>query len=162
MRYCPRCATRLETTTSRGGLTRRECPECADRDDWQRYGGNKRQLVADGGRPGVAPGDRVRDLEADNGEGDLLVVAVRDTTAAKHTIPELGETVASVNPGYPPEDRVAEAVYVDEVEDRLDGWRSVEDVRDAVAFDALRSYSFPASRLRAIDDEDGDVLEAFK
>ncbi|WP_083894005.1 zf-TFIIB domain-containing protein [Haloferax mucosum] len=28
MRYCPTCGTRLKTTTSRGGLPRRVCPEC--------------------------------------------------------------------------------------------------------------------------------------
>ncbi|WP_420191808.1 zf-TFIIB domain-containing protein [Haloplanus salinarum] len=27
-RYCPACGTRLVTTTSRGGLKRRTCPEC--------------------------------------------------------------------------------------------------------------------------------------
>lgn len=112
-------------------------------------------------RLAIGAGDRVRDLESDT-EDELLVVGIRDATAAEYVIAEMGESVASLNPGYPPEDRVAEAVYVDEVEDRLDGWRSVEDVRDAVAFDALRSYSFPASRLLATDDEDGDTpAEAF-
>jgi len=115
----------------------------------------------DGGRPGVTAGDRVRDLEAD-GDEDLVVLGAREATAAEYVIPELGESVAAVNPGYPPQDRVVEAVYADDVESRLDGWRSVEDLRDAVAFDAIASYSFPASRLRAIDDEDGDVLEAFR
>ena len=158
MRYCPACATRLETETSRGGIPRRECPECADRDDARHYGGN-RQLVADGGRPGIAAGDRVKDLESDDSE-ELLVVGIRDADAAEYVIPELGESVAAANPGYPPKDRVAEAVYMDDVDSRLDGWRSVEDVRDAVAFDAIASYSFPASRLRAIDDDETGV-EAF-
>ena len=120
-------------------------------------------VLPDGGeeRPGIAAGDRVRDLESDDSE-ELLVVGIRDADAAEHVIAELGESVASVNPGYPPKDRVAEAVYMDDVESRLDGWRSVEDVRDAVAFDAIASYSFPASRLRAINDEgDGGELEAF-
>ena len=107
-------------------------------------------------RPGVATGDRVRDLESDDSE-ELLVVGIRDATAAEYVIPDLGESVAAVNPGYPPRDRVVEAVYADDVENRLDGWRSIEDVRDAVAFDAIRSYSFPASRLRTIDDEPAGV-----
>ncbi|WP_188882673.1 zf-TFIIB domain-containing protein [Halarchaeum grantii] len=28
LHYCPTCGTRLETTTSPGGLPRRTCPEC--------------------------------------------------------------------------------------------------------------------------------------
>jgi hypothetical protein len=160
MRYCPRCAARLETTTSRGGLTRRTCPNC-DRDDGAgRYGGNTGRLVADGGRPAIGAGDRVRDLESDS-EERLLVVGVRDTVAGEYIIAELGESVAAVNPGYPAEDPVAVAVYVDDVESRLDGWRSVEDVLDAVALDALRSYSFPASRLERIDTDDETGVEAF-
>ncbi|MBC9985147.1 hypothetical protein E4P24_02010 [Haloferax sp. AS1] len=27
-RFCPSCGSRLATTTSRGGLPRRTCPEC--------------------------------------------------------------------------------------------------------------------------------------
>jgi hypothetical protein len=58
---------------------------------------------------------------------------------------------------------IAAGDRVRDLEERLDGWRSVDDVRDAVAFDAVAAYSFPASRLGEIDaDEDEDTgTEAF-
>jgi hypothetical protein len=92
-------------------------------------------------------GERVRDRDTDGDE--LLVVAVHDdTNAARHRIDGLGgATVADANPAYDPAAPVVEAVYLEAVRETLDGWRSVEDLRDAVAFDALRSYTFPADRL---------------
>jgi len=161
MRYCPECATRLKTTSSRGGIPRRECPECADdRDDWGRYGGNCRQVVADGGRPGVGVGDRVKDLDGE-ADAELLVVDTHATEAAAFAIDGLDATVADLNPGYPPEDRVVEAVYLEEVHGTVQAWRTVADLREAVEVDAINSYAFPASRLGAIDGESGGQLEAW-
>ena len=150
----------MKTTTSRGGIPRRVCPECADdTDDWYSYGGNY-QLVADGGRPGIAVGDWATDAEADADE-ELLVVREHDAPA-EEVVVEGDTTVADYNPTYPGAARVVECVYRPALEEALDGWRSVEDVRDAVAFDAIPSYSFPAARLRAIDDEDDSGgMEAF-
>ena len=110
----------------------------------------KPEPVTDGGRyilPGV--GDRVVDRE----EGDeLLVVELHQQTGAdRYKIDAVGKTVAEVNPEYDPAAPVVEAVYIDDVDETLDGWRSVEDVRDAVAFDAVTAYSFPADRLRGVD-----------
>jgi hypothetical protein len=161
MRYCPECAARLKTTSSRGGIPRRECPECADdRDDWGRYGGNCRQVVADGGRPGVGVGDRVKDLDSE-ADDELLVVDTHATEAAAFAIDGLDATVADLNPGYPPEDRVVEAVYLEEVHGTVEAWRTAADLREAVAVGAINSYSFPASRLGATDEEAGGEMEAW-
>lgn len=159
MRYCPSCATRLKTTSSRGGIPRRECPECADdRDDARHYGGN-RQLVADGGRPGVGVGDRVKDLDSEE-DDELLVVRERDEPATEIYV--RGRSVAEYNPEYPPNSRVVDCVYTSAIDTALEGWRSVEDVRDAVAFDALTAYSFPAGRLRRVGEDDEETgAEAF-
>jgi hypothetical protein len=109
------------------------------------------EAFADGGTTDAlpAPGDEVRDRE----EGDRLVVVEThaDTTAAEYEIAALEDaTVAEVNDRWSADAPVVEAAYVADIEDRLDGWRSVEDLRDAVAFDALRAYSFPADRLAAL------------
>lgn len=109
------------------------------------------EAFADGGTADAlpAPGDEVRDRE----EGDRLVVVEThaDTTAAEYEIAALEDaTVAEVNDRWSPDAPVVEAVYLEDAEDTLDGWRSVEDLRDAVAFDALRAYSFPADRLAAL------------
>jgi hypothetical protein len=105
---------------------------------------------ADGGRY-ILPseGSRVRDRESDE-DDELLVVRVHDDTRADdHRIDAVDATVAEVNPEYDPAAPVVEGVYADELE-ALDGWRTVEDVRDAVSFDAVNSYTFPADRLAAI------------
>jgi hypothetical protein len=74
-----------------------------------------------------------------------------DTTAAEYEIAALeGATVAEVNDRWSADAAVVEAAYVSDIEDRLDGWRSVEDLRDAVTFDALRAYSFPQDRLARV------------
>jgi len=115
-------------------------------------GVGKPEPVTDGGRyvlPNI--GSRVVDRE----EGDeLLVVELHEQTGAdRYEIGLFGETtVAEENPHYDPSAPVVEAVYIDDVEETLDNWRSVEDVRDAVAFDALTAYSFPADRLRGVGE----------
>jgi len=160
MRYCPTCATRLRSTSSRGGIPRRECPECADdRDDARHYGGN-RQLVADGGRPGVGVGDRAKDLDSEE-DDELLVVDTHDTEAAEYAIDGLDATVADLNRGYPPEDRVVEAVYLEEVHGTVQAWRTAADLRGAVEAGAINSYAFPASRLGATDEEADGEMEAW-
>lgn len=90
-------------------------------------------------------GDRARDRDDDDAE--LVVVAVADETAAEYQIDSLDATVAEANPRYDNDDEVVEAVYLDDLERNYPTWRSVEDVDDAVGFDAVKKYAFPASRL---------------
>ena len=160
MRYCPTCATRLKTTSSRGGIPRRECPECADDRDDARHSGGNRQLVADGGRPGVGVGDRVKDLDSEE-DDELLVVDTHDTEAAEYAIDGLDATVADLNRGYPPEDRVVVCVYLEEVHGTVQAWRTAADLREAVEVGAINSYAFPASRLGATGEEAGGEMEAW-
>lgn len=142
---------------------RGEDAETVDEDDEDDDGGLLDRLLPDGGRyliPSVA--SRVRDREDDTPgpAAELIVVETHpETAAADHTVEAVGETVADLNPEYDPGAPVADAVYVDAVEDALDGWRGVEDLRDAVAFDAIAAYSFPSERLQLAPDDDRDGLD---
>jgi len=105
-----------------------------------------REAFTDGGRyilPGV--GDRVVDRE----EGDeLLVVELHEQTGAdRYEIDANGKTVAELNPEYDPAAPVVEAVYADDIARKLDEWESVDDLKAAVSFGVVSSYSFPADRL---------------
>jgi hypothetical protein len=106
----------------------------------------------DGGRvtEELRPGSRAVDRD-DRDDAEVLVLEATDTAACEYTIDALEKTVAECNLEYPPEADVVEAAYVDEVEYAVGGWRTVEDLRDAVAFGAINSYSFPAPRLRPTD-----------
>jgi hypothetical protein len=109
--------------------------------------------IPDGGEDTLpSPGDRARDRDADD-DAEVLVLRTHGSSRADNWhIPALdGKTVYQVNQEYPPWSPVVEAVYLDELEATLDGWRGVEDVRDAVSLDALRSYAFPAARLAPPD-----------
>jgi len=106
--------------------------------------------LPDGGRyllPNA--GARVRDRDTDDEHDTLIVVDVHpETTAEDFEIDELdGASVAEVNPDHDSGAPVVEAVYADEADDQLDGWRSVEDLRDAVSFGAITAYTFPVTRL---------------
>ncbi|WP_424004841.1 hypothetical protein ACOZ4I_17395 (plasmid) [Haloarcula salina] len=109
-------------------------------------------LRADGGRYALpAVGSRVRDRDTDGDE--LLIIDVREGTRADGFVLDEfdGLTVADVNDAYDPGAPVVDAVYIDELEEALGGWRTVEDVKDAVSFGAVGSYSFPADRLAVVD-----------
>lgn len=137
--------------------TRNDSTEPTASADWRtEYAaqGVEPDLRADGGQYTLpAVGARVSDRDTD-GDG-LVVVDVRERTRADDLVlDELDEldglTVADVNPEYDPGAPVADAVYVDELEAALDTWRGVEDVKDAVSFGAVASYSFPADRLEPV------------
>ena len=109
-------------------------------------------LRADGGTETRLPaaGDRVRDRDSDDGD-ELVVVEIHpDTEAAECYLDALDATVAEVNSAYDAAAPVVEAAYVEDVSEALDGWRSVEDLRDAVSFGALSLYTFPADRLTRV------------
>jgi hypothetical protein len=112
--------------------------------------------LPDGGRyllPNA--GARVRDRDTDDEHDTLIVVDVHpETTAEEAEIEELdGATVADVNPEHDANAPVVDAVYADEADEQLDGWRSAEDLRDAVSFDAITAYTFPVSRLARVREE---------
>lgn len=81
------------------------------------------------------PGDIVRDRESDK---RLVVTRVTDRRADEVTVTGTTTTVAAypTNDGYPDDDIVVEAAYL----------------TDAVAGDDPRTYSFPLSRLRRVED----------
>ena len=140
----------MARTTSRGEGPRGERPERDD--DAQIYISSDRVVAADGGRPELEPGERAVDRE-DSDEAVVVVVFVHDTAAGDYTIEALGETVAGVNPGYSARDHVVKAVYLEAAEAALSEWADVSQLRVAVAFDWVRSYSFPESRLRSLDED---------
>lgn len=99
--------------------------------------------------PGAHVGDR------EDPDAELVVLAVlEDTRADEHRIPATGKTVYQHNDGYPPWAPVVRCAYADEVAG-LDGWRHLEDLREAVEEGALRAYSFPVPRLEGTDDDAG-------
>ena len=110
------------------------------------------EAFADGGTTTRLPsaGDRVRDRDSDDGDRLVVVETHPDTEARDCWLDAINATVADVNGAYDAAAPVVEAVYLEDAEDTLDGWRTVEDLRDAVSFDALRCYSFPADRLAAL------------
>lgn len=105
-------------------------------------------------------GDRAVDREDYDDAEVVVVYRHKGRTAAEYEIEALGETVAAVNPGYEADDDVVEAVYAEEAEAIAGAWRDVAQLRDAVAFHGLRSYSFPAGRLRRLDGEPDDADDA--
>ena len=109
-------------------------------------------IATDGGRTDVlpSPGDRVRDRDSDDGDELLVVNVDEDTTAAECWLDAINATVADVNGAYDAAAPVVEAAYVEDVSETLDGWRTVEDLRDAVSFGALSLYTFPADRLTRV------------
>jgi hypothetical protein len=109
-------------------------------------------LATDGGAETRLPtaGDRVRDRDSDDGDELVVVKTHPDTEARDCWLDAIDATVADANGAYDAAAPVVEAAYVSDVEDRLDGWRSVEDLRDAVSFGALSTYTFPADRLAAV------------
>jgi hypothetical protein len=96
-------------------------------------------------------GDRRRDREGDD---EVIVIDVWPTAAADGWhIDAIGATVADVNPEYDGGAPVVRAVYADDVAVKVDGWRSADDLEDAVEAGALRSYDFPLDRLAPVDEE---------
>jgi hypothetical protein len=110
------------------------------------------EAFADGGTTTRLPsaGDRVRDRDSDDGDRLVVVETYPDTEARECWLDAINATVADVNGAYDAAAPVVEAVYLEDAENTLNGWRTVEDLRDAVSFDALRCYSFPADRLAAL------------
>jgi hypothetical protein len=109
-------------------------------------------IATDGGTETRLPtaGDRVRDRDSDDGDELVVVETHPDTEARECWLDAIDATVADVNGAYDATAPVVEAAYVSAVEERLDGWRSVEDLRDAVSFGALSLYTFPADRLARV------------
>lgn len=92
------------------------------------------------------PGARVRDREADPGEGELLVLEVLDARADEHLVEGTNKTVHEYNDGYPPESPVVRAVYTADLDSRTE-WRSLQELRGRDDDGDLRAYDFPNARL---------------
>ncbi|MFD1687595.1 hypothetical protein [Halobellus litoreus] len=107
------------------------------------------ELRADGGTAYRLPeeGEVVRDRDSDAGDTLVVVDTHPETTAASFAIDAIGATVAEANPEYDDGAPVVEAAYVEDVNDTLPDWYKTEDLRDAVSFGALSTYTFPADRL---------------
>lgn len=97
--------------------------------------------------PELEPGDHVidRELEGDGPDpGIARVIEVYDTTANEHTVDKFNETVAALNPEYPPDDRVIAIKFISSLDGRPQGI----------------TYDYPRSRLkRHTDDENTRRME---
>jgi hypothetical protein len=99
------------------------------------------------------PGDRVHDRDNDN-SGELIVVETfPETAAADYEIDALGETVADRNPDHPDAAPVAKAVYLESADRRGVESARPRALRADVGAGRLRAYTFPVTRLAAIDDD---------
>jgi hypothetical protein len=128
---------------------RRTDPEPTASAGWRTEYAVNEVVLPDGGRRILpSPGGRASDREDD--EAELIVLDVHpEARADSWVIDDTGDTVAEHNPGYGADSPVAECVYAEDT-DGLPSWRSVEDLRDAVEFDAIASYAFPVDRLAAV------------
>ena len=107
------------------------------------------EAFADGGYSVPSVGSTVQDR--DDGDELIVVDTHPEQRAGDHVLESVGGlTVAELNPEYDASAPVVEAVYQTEIRSTLDNWRSVEDLRDAVEFDAIEAYSFPADRLTTV------------
>ena len=88
--------------------------------------------------------------ERSNEERELVVIDVYPgTRAADHKIPEpSGYTVAELNNQYDPGEPVVDAVYIEDINDLFGSCWNVKQLRSAVYNDLIRSYAFPAPRLK--------------
>lgn len=119
-----------------------------------------------------APGERVvdRDTEID-GEDPARVARVRDVLdepARDHYINAINQTVADVNPSYPPDDRVVRVVFEDGLNHYVaDAWREWSRetfVRQLERYERqwtvrVPTYSYPASRLKRLESNDMSTTE---
>lgn len=113
----------------------------------------ERETVTDGGTYNLPPiGSRVRDRDSEDDDELVAIDTHPDTPAADYIIDDLDATVADYNEDYDPTAPVVEVVYVEEAKHKINSWRSVEDLVDAVELGALNSYSFPADRLAATSE----------
>jgi hypothetical protein len=97
----------------------------------------------------LSPGDRVRDVEGDEGDDHLTVVRIHEERADEYVLfEEPGgheTTVATFHLGkYPSDDSVIEVVYGDGIE-----------THEGEVLPQKKCYAFPESRLSALD-EDGE------
>jgi hypothetical protein len=85
---------------------------------------------------------------------------VPDTRADEHLVEGTTRTVAEYNDGYPPESRVVQAIYTDDLDARTE-WRSTQELRARVDEGDPQAYDFPAARLGPLPrgsgrDSDGE------
>ena len=110
------------------------------------------EAATDGGTYNLpAIGSRVHDRDSEDGDEVVVIETHSLARASEFVIDELDETVAEVNPDYDQHAPVVEAVYVEEADQQLPWWESVEDLDDAVEGGAINSYSFPCDRLAGDD-----------
>lgn len=108
--------------------------------------------LADGGVDLPERGDERTDREASSGDRVLVLDVHTDAHADTWLVDAIDDTVAAVNPEYPDDDPVVEAVYVDALEDVGIADRSPDEVEHAAELGESGVYHFPASRLAAVDE----------
>ena len=94
-------------------------------------------------------GARVFDEQC-NEEKELVVINVYPgTRAGDHEIREHSRhTVAELNRQYDPGEPVVDAVYIEDINDIFGPYWNIRQLRSAAYCGSIRSYAFPASRLK--------------
>lgn len=108
----------------------------------------------------MKPGDVVVDLEqAPEERHRAVVVRVRAESVSDVVIPERRRSVAQLNPNYGPEEAAVDVAFLSDLEDWLAARYEVscrvsrvspDELREAAVSGALKTYTYPMSRLRVV------------
>lgn len=105
----------------------------------------------------LAPGSLVVDREATD-SALLIVVDVTDHRCNEYVVEPMPPAepdwcVNRYNPDYPEDDLVVEAIYVDDVPDRLPPREAYEQCRWGDGVSGVKTYAFPQTRLSSASKE---------
>ena len=97
----------------------------------------------------IPPGMPVYD--SDGQHTRLIVVAHPDASCDELDVPHTGKTVADYNPEYEPSAPVVQAVYQNQLDEKVEDWNGlhVEELLPACKDAGIQTYSYPAKRLNS-------------
>jgi hypothetical protein len=146
----------------------RDGREDDDRADTTSDESNPRAVATDGGTVedpndddepdhGFAVGTRVEDRDTDDPNPAVMVALPHEPAYARDIDALDGKSVADVNPDYPASGPVATVAYAEDLDAALEVWREAESdaLAQICADEDVRTYDFPAARLREATMTDG-------
>lgn len=104
------------------------------------------------------PGTRVHDQSADDDSDLAIVVACPDLPAGEYEIGDTGQTVADYNPDCDPSTPVVSVAFQPALDASPLDWQPLLDTptefADHVAAHDIQTYTYPATRLNAVPNND--------